>query len=131
MNAILTSGKAGIAEPLAPINDRQEGLRETFILKNRQGLHCRPAALLVRTLVGFQCRVTVESNGADANARSIFELMGLAAGYGSRLTFAVTGRDAPAAMAALRRLFESDFAEAYLDSSPPDGAPTADCAKAG
>lgn len=92
-------------------------VRKTLVLKNRRGLHCRPAALLVNTLTGFRAQATVESNGGVANARSIFELMCLAAGYGTKLTFVFTGSDADDALAAIQRLFDNNFAAAYAEEA--------------
>lgn len=39
--------------------------------------------------------------------------MALAAGFGSRMTFIITGSEAARAMAAVQRLFETQFEEAY------------------
>lgn len=97
--------------------------KHAFVLKNRQGLHCRPAAQLVKSLRDFDCKVIVEGNGATANARSIIGLLTLAAGYGTKLTFTVTGPDTRAAMAAIQLLFENDFAEAYREKSTTPFSP--------
>jgi phosphotransferase system HPr (HPr) family protein len=87
-----------------------------FILKNRHGLHWRPAALLARRLQHFGCEVTVESSGGIANGRSLVELLSLAAGYKAKLTFVLTGMDAEEALATLRELFKNNFAEAYHEN---------------
>ena len=44
---------------------------------------------------------------------SILGLLTLAAGYDSKLTFTVTGREAAAAMRRIANLFETHFREAY------------------
>ena len=116
MNAVLTASKV----PVSPLASAGRGsheitLRQTFILKNRRGLHLRPAALLVTSLSRFTCRVNVESCGVVVNARSIFELMCLAASCGAKLNFVCTGNDAPAAIAAIQGLFATNFAAAYAE----------------
>ena len=88
-------------------------IRRTFLLRNINGLHARPAALLVRRLAPFQCEVTVESGGAEADARNVLELLSLAAGYTTKLAFTATGKDAADALEAVRQLFDSNFSEAY------------------
>lgn len=88
-------------------------LRQTFIMANRHGLHARPCALLVKTLRPFACQVEVESDGMIANANSLLGLMSLAAGFESKLTFIISGGAAARAMAAVQRLFETQFEEAY------------------
>ncbi len=117
MNAIATDLSPITAAP-APVQTKAESLSQTFVLQNRQGLHCRPAALLVKTLTSFDCRVTVEGNGAIANGRSIIGLMTLAAGFGTKLTFILTGPGARRAMNAIQCLFENNFSAAYLDGRP-------------
>jgi phosphotransferase system HPr (HPr) family protein len=84
-------------------------LQRTFLLDLREGLHARPAAMLVGIAHRFACNILVEKGPARANARSILGLMGLAAGYGSQLRFTITGRDAARAMDACQRLFENHF----------------------
>lgn len=88
-------------------------LRQAFVLKNRNGLHARPCALLVRTLRPFQCQIEVRANSEVANGRSIMGLMALAAGYEMEITFIISGKDSAKAMAAVRHLFETRFEEAY------------------
>ena len=91
--------------------------RQTFIVRLEHGLHARPCALLVKTLRPFRSRIEIAANGEVANGHSIMSLMALAAGYQSKITFAITGEDAPQAMTAVERLFETDFADAYHHAS--------------
>src|SRR5581483_290517 len=88
-------------------------LVQSFVLKTRHGLHTRPCVLLARPLEPYRCRVMVECNGQTADASSILGLLTLAAGYDSKLTFTVTGREAAAAMRRIANLFETHFREAY------------------
>ena len=88
-------------------------MRETFVLHLEHGLHARPCALLVKTLRRFRSRVEVQLDRETANGHSIMGLMALAAADKSKLTFSVSGPDAPQAMAAVHRLFETRFDDAY------------------
>lgn len=106
---------AAAAHFLVPF--RPTTIRQTFVVENRNGLHCRPAVLLVKTLGKFDCQSTVHCNGASANPHNIFELMGLAAGCGSVLEFKMIGPDAAAAMAAIQRVFATNFAAAYAEQN--------------
>lgn len=99
--------------PVRPVMVKTRMISRIFILKNRRGLHWRPAMLLAHQLQHFSCAVTVESNGAIANGRKVFELLSLAAGYKTKLTFVLEGTDADKAMATLQALFRNNFAEAY------------------
>jgi phosphocarrier protein HPr len=112
---VITETKVSAARPVTPI------LRQTFIMNNPNGLHARPSALIVKTLRPFQCKATVECKGLRANAESILGLMSLAAACGSKMTFTVTGGDAAQAMAAVHRLFDTHFEEAYRAAVDPAG----------
>ena len=102
--------------------DNLRTMSETFVVNLKHGLHARPCALMVKTLRPFKCEVVVEANGERASGHSIMSLMALAAGPGTAITFRMTGLDAPVAMAAVSRLFQTHFADAY--HSTPRPAPT-------
>lgn len=95
------------AEDAAPaVNDGQpaetvavsaDGISAEVALVDPDGLHARPAALVARTVVGFDATVTI--NGADA--KSVLSLMGLNAKCGDVVTVAATGADATAAVDAV------------------------------
>lgn len=107
-------------EKIAPDVPPQPTLRQTFAMTSRNGLHARPCALLVKTLLPFACAVKVEANGALASGNSILGLMSLAVGFESKLTFTITGREAARAMAAVQRLFDTQFEDAYAPGSHRD-----------
>ncbi|MBN2311052.1 MAG: HPr family phosphocarrier protein [Candidatus Hydrogenedentes bacterium] len=88
-----------------------EELIEEMEIINSLGLHARPAAALVQTVLAFQSDVHVSLNGHKVNAKSIMGLLTLAAAQGSCLTVVCKGPDASEAMAAVRRLVESGFGE--------------------
>jgi phosphocarrier protein HPr len=119
MNAILAPNKPAIITPPICVLPKRSPIRQTLVLLNHQGLHCRPAALLVQTLEDFNCKVIVESHGTLVDGRSILGLLSLAAGFGTRITFVVTGPEAKEAMAAIQQLFEKSFAGAYEQNGSP------------
>jgi phosphotransferase system HPr (HPr) family protein len=84
-------------------------VKRTFIVQHLNGIHARPAALLASTLQNYRCRVLAECGGCSANPRSIFGLLTLAAGCGSKMTFTATGKDAVAALNEVEQLFKSNF----------------------
>ncbi len=93
----------------APRWTSDRSLRQTFVVKLKHGLHARPCAQLVKALRPFRSRIEVQANGNQANGHSIMGLMALAAGPECRLTFTISGTDAPQAMNAVHQLFENDF----------------------
>lgn len=80
-------------------------------IANRMGLHARPAMQFVDVANKFACRITVSKNKQCVNAKSIMELLLLAAGAGTVLTIRAEGFDAPEAVEALVKLVESKFGE--------------------
>lgn len=85
---------------------------ETLPIVNKLGIHARPAAALVQTVLPFQSDVYISFNGNRVNAKSIMGLLTLAATYGSRLKVTCKGPDAEEAMEAIKRVIASGFGEA-------------------
>ncbi|HEY8903411.1 MAG TPA: HPr family phosphocarrier protein [Chthoniobacterales bacterium] len=81
------------------------------VIQNRNGLHARPAAMLVKVSSRFRAEIWVEKDGERVNGKSIMGLMMLAAGKGSKLTLIAEGADADRAIEELHALIESRFGE--------------------
>lgn len=86
-------------------------IEEPIVLRNRLGLHARAAAKLVHVAAGFTCRVALEKDGDEVDAKSILGLLLLAASKGTRLVLRVDGADERAALAAVKDLVERRFDE--------------------
>jgi len=82
-----------------------------FIIRNKLGLHARPAALFVQTSNRFNCDVFVIKGKQKVNGKSIMGIMTLAAGNGSALTVCTEGDDASEAMIELTKLITNNFGE--------------------
>ena len=86
-------------------------LRRYLAIANKRGLYARAAAKFVRTAGQFDAAVRVSFKGQEVSGLSIMGLMMLAAGIGSQIELACSGRQASDAMAALSALVESKFGE--------------------
>ena len=86
-------------------------IQETVTIKNKLGLHARPAALFVQTAAKYKSDVFLARDEHEVNGKSIMGVMMLAAEMGSRLTLTVKGADEGEALRALLKLFESKFNE--------------------
>ncbi|HQK75499.1 MAG TPA: HPr family phosphocarrier protein [Candidatus Hydrogenedentes bacterium] len=86
-------------------------LTEVMAVVNSMGLHARPAAKLVQTVLQFESDVQINVNGQRVNAKSIMGLLTLAAAQGTRMTVTAQGPDADQAMLAVRELIASGFGE--------------------
>ena len=81
-------------------------------VKNKMGVHARPAAMIVRIVNKCPCDVFVEKDDEQVNAKSIMGLMMLAAGQGSKLRFFVEEEAHASVLDELESLFERKFEEA-------------------
>jgi phosphotransferase system HPr (HPr) family protein len=80
-------------------------------IKNKLGLHARPAALFVQLANRFKCDIFVNKNGVEVNGKSIMSVMMLAVESGSEIIIRGVGEDAREAVKALTELVESGFEE--------------------
>lgn len=81
------------------------------IVKNRAGLHTRPAASLVKLAAKYKSDVTLIRDGFPINAKSIIGVMTLAAEQGCKLQLKVSGDDESEAITKLEEFFEQGFGE--------------------
>ncbi len=82
-----------------------------FVIRNKLGLHARPAALFVQTANRFDCDVQVIKRRQQVNGKSIMGIMTLAVGVGNSITVRTEGSDAAKAIAEISKLIESNFGE--------------------
>jgi phosphocarrier protein len=80
-------------------------------IKNRAGIHARPAALLVQTASKFASKIWLEKGSDKINAKSIMGIITLGASFGTPIRIITEGTDEEAAAAAIEALFESRFEE--------------------
>jgi phosphocarrier protein len=86
-------------------------LEKTVVIKNKQGLHARPAALFVQTANKFDCNIVVSKGKTKVNGKSIMGIMMLEAGKGAKVTISAEGPDAEPALKELENLLLSDEIE--------------------
>ncbi|MBQ5399743.1 MAG: HPr family phosphocarrier protein [Treponema sp.] len=80
-------------------------------VRNRAGIHARPAALIAQTANRFKSEISLDKDSATVNAKSIMGVITLAAAYNTTLTLRVEGTDESEAAEAVLALFESKFEE--------------------
>lgn len=82
-----------------------------LVVKNKLGIHARPAAMFVKTANKFHADLLVEKDGQEINGKSIMGLMMLAAGQGSKLKVTANGEDAARAIREIELLIDRKFDE--------------------
>jgi len=80
-------------------------------IKNKLGLHARPAAMVVKSVSRFKSEIRFIKDDLVVNGKSILSVMGLAAEKGSIIKIRVEGEDEDQALEELVGLFESKFGE--------------------
>lgn len=78
------------------------------IIRNKIGLHARPAAQFVNVAEGFTCDIWVTKDGMRVNGKSILSLLTLAAEEGSLVLLEAEGPDEAEALEALRKILQED-----------------------
>ncbi|WP_027720431.1 HPr family phosphocarrier protein [Maridesulfovibrio zosterae] len=81
------------------------------VVANQLGLHARPAARLAQEAQSFEAEITVVCDEQEVDAKSILDILTLAAAQGSTLELRADGSDAVAALDCLEELFKTRFGE--------------------
>ena len=83
--------------------------RRSVTITNPQGLHARPAYMLVELAGKFEATVTITKEGERVDGKSILEILSLGAPNGTELEIEASGPDAEMAVEALVELIQQDF----------------------
>jgi phosphocarrier protein HPr len=84
---------------------------KTFEIRNKLGLHARPAAKLVGVSSEYKSRIFFERDGQEVDGKSVLDVLTLACPQGSRVTVKAEGSDASEAIEALGRVIDGKFGE--------------------
>jgi phosphocarrier protein HPr len=86
-------------------------IRREIRIRNKHGLHARPAAEFVKTASRFQSDIVVTKEDLEVNGKSIMGMMMLAAECGSTIVIRALGADSEQAVTELTTLVERGFGE--------------------
>ena len=78
---------------------------------NKNGLHARPAAEIVKAAARFVSDIVIRRDDLEVNGKSIMGVMMLAAECGSTVTLRASGPDEAAAIDTIAKLISSKFGE--------------------
>ena len=84
-------------------------VEKKIVIKNKQGLHARPAALFVQIANKFDCDINIKKGKEVVNGKSIMGIMMLAAGKGDTIHIRADGDGANTAVAELEQLLMGDL----------------------
>jgi len=81
----------------------------TYTITDPNGIHARPAGLLVKQLKAFKSTVTIFKGDKNVDMKKLLALMGLAVKQGDAVTIKVEGEDEEACAAALEKFLKETF----------------------
>lgn len=84
-------------------------LEKKIVIKNKLGLHARPAAMFVQIANKFDCDIIVRKGREEVNGKSIMGIMMLAAGKGDIIHIKTSGDGQEQALAELEELLAGDL----------------------
>ena len=80
-----------------------------YTITDSQGIHARPAGLLVKEAAKFVSDITIEKAGKAADAKRIFGVMGLAAKQGEEVVIKAEGADEAEAIVAMEAFLKENL----------------------
>ena len=80
-----------------------------YTITDAQGIHARPAGLLVKEAAGFASSIKMEKDGKEVDAKRILGVMGLGAKKGSVITLRAEGDDEAQAIEALSAFLKANL----------------------
>lgn len=80
-----------------------------YVITDAQGIHARPAGLLVKEAAKFSSRVTITKDGKEVDAKKLLALMGLGAKQGVEITVKAEGEDEDAAIEAISTFLKENL----------------------
>jgi len=83
-------------------------IKKKLIVKNKQGLHARPAAMFVQVANKFDSRITLRRDDEEINGKSIMGILMLGAEQGTEIMVEIDGEDANAAMVELEKILNTE-----------------------
>ena len=81
----------------------------TYVITDPEGIHARPAGLLVKEAKKFESECTITKDGKTKKLTQLMMLMSLGVKQGDTVTVTAEGADEEAAVAALKEFFENNL----------------------
>lgn len=94
-----------------PSSVKQNKLVSKVAVRNPMGLHTRPSTVIVKLLLKSKSDVTFTYRKVTVNAKSILNILMLAAKQNAKITITIEGEDAQETMEKLIKAFENQFEE--------------------
>lgn len=84
-------------------------MEKNIIISNETGIHARPASKIVKEAAKYKSEIIIKKGDKAYNAKSIINLMSMAAAKGEEITLIVQGEDEELAIEGLTNLILNDL----------------------
>lgn len=81
----------------------------TYTIRDEDGIHARPAGILVKKMQEFASAVVIKNGEKSADGKKLFQVMKLGVKCGDTIAATVDGADEDAATAALKAVLEENL----------------------
>ncbi len=80
-----------------------------YVITDEQGVHARPAGILVKEAKQYSSKATMSANGKNADLTKLMAIMSMGIKKGTEVTVSVEGDDEDTAAAALEKFFQENL----------------------
>lgn len=80
-----------------------------YVITDPEGIHARPAGLLVKKANEFASKVTIKKGDKSADAKRIFAVMSMGVKSGEEITVSAEGEDEAAAAEAMEQFLKENL----------------------
>lgn len=84
---------------------------EKLVIKNKTGLHARPATLFVETAKKFKSKILLEKDGRKVDAKSLIGVLSLGVEQGNEIIIQIEGPDEKEAFKEIKEIVNSGLGE--------------------
>lgn len=81
----------------------------TYVITDAQGIHARPAGLLVKAASTYESKITISKDKKEVDAKRIIGIMGLGIKAGETVTVSIDGPDEAEAVVVLEKFFQENL----------------------
>ena len=92
-----------------------------YVITDPEGIHARPAGLLVKATKDFACDIKIAKDGKAMNCKAIFGIMGLGVKKGNEVTLTFDGEDEDKAYETVSRFMQENLMKVYEGKSVFNG----------
>ncbi len=80
-----------------------------YIITDNEGIHARPAGMLVKLATTFTSKITIGKDGKDVDLKRILSVMSLGCKKGHTITITASGEDEDAAIEAIQLFLKENL----------------------